>query len=110
MLTHSYDIVFWAAACLCVIGGILPLVFRRHEWVRTLCVGFILLASFLALGRVYVCGRMAVDRLHREGHSSAASFSDGAGYTWAAATTALPIFILAIGGLSVMALLPPKSR
>ena len=110
MLKQSYDIVFWAAACLAFIGGVLPLVFRRHEWVRGLCVAFILDASLFGVGRVYISAHMAIDQLHREDMASTASFTNGARYTWQAATSALPIFILAIGGLSAMALFPPRSR
>jgi hypothetical protein len=110
MLARSVDIMLLAACSLALLGGILPFVLRRYEWVRGLCVALILAASLFGVGRVYISAHMAIDQLHRENKVSTASFTDGARYTWQAATTALPIFILAIGGLSAMALLPPRSR
>jgi hypothetical protein len=110
MMTHRMDIALVAAYCLVLTGSILPFVLRRYPPVRGLCVGFIVLATFFAVARVYLSARSASDRFHADGNPGAGSFRDGARYTWHAATTALPIFILAIGGLSAMALLPPRSR
>jgi hypothetical protein len=110
MLTRSVDIVLVAAYCLALGGGILPFVLRRRDWVRGLCVGFILLASFFAVVRVYLSAHMAINQLNAERRTSRASFVEGARYAGLAAITTLPIFIFAIGGLSAMALLPSKSR
>ncbi len=110
MLTRNTDIALLVAYCLAVLGGILPLLFRRHVKVRSICVVFMIIAAFYAVGRVYVSPRMAVDRLDRQHETWTESFRDGSLYTWRAASTAIPVFVLVIIGLATMAVFPPKPR
>ena len=107
MLTHMVDIPLFTAYGLVIVGGALPHILARKVWVRPLCVGLILLATSFGLARFYLAPRMAMSRLDFE-RREIASFRDGCFYTWYAASTALPIFVLAIGSLAVLALVPPR--
>jgi hypothetical protein len=108
MLTRAFDVVFWCAFCVMALGSILPLLFRRHEWVRGLGVSFILAASLFAVLRAYLSPRMAIDYVYRLQDHATPTFSDGVFYTWHAVLSACALFVFAIGGLSLLALLPPK--
>jgi hypothetical protein len=110
MLTRSVDIALIVVYCLLILGGTLPFIFHRQHCVRFLCVGFILLATLFAAGRVYISPHMAIDRMQAEKKTWTESFRDGSLYTWRAACTALPVFALAVAGLSAMALFPPSRR
>ena len=101
--------------CLLIASAILPAVFRRQLWLRTVCIIFILLATVGACMRVHVAPRMAVDRLNAEvPHPRSEDFGQGfqAGwrYTYAAVMTAIPIFIFCVGALTVLACVPPIPR
>ena len=110
MLTRNVDIALIVVYCLLLVGGISPFVFRRQPWVRGVCICFILLASLFAVGRVYISPHMAIDRMQAEKKTWNESSLDGSLYTWRAARTALPIFVVAVASLSAMALFPPTRR
>ncbi len=110
MFTSHVDSVLRLVYCFSIIGGILPVVFRRQLWLRPICIVLLLVSAFFAFGRVHVAPRMAVDRLQSERKTWTKSFRDGSLYTSQAASTALPIFALIILGLTAMTVFPPKSR
>ena len=110
MLMRDMDLALVVVYCLLILGGTLPFVFQGRRWLRFLCVGFILLATLFAVGRVYISPHMAIDRIQAEKKVWTESSRDGSLYTWRAACTALPVFVLAVAGLSAMALFPANRR
>ena len=104
------DIPLLVVYCVLILGGILPFVFRRYLWIRGLCVCLILIATLFGFGRFWVSGRMAVYRFEAEQKQWNASARDGSFYTWRAASSALPVFAVALLALSAMAVIPPRQR
>jgi membrane glycosyltransferase len=98
--------LFWMLA----VGAIAAFVFRGVFWLRISCIAISLVSVLLAMVRLHIAPRIAVDTLHRHGKPWSEAFRDGGGYTHAAVLTAMPIILLSATVLAGLALFPHKPK
>ena len=98
------------AAIPLVASGILPLLFRRAFWLRIICILFILFGTAVACFGIIGSHRTAMNQLEAAQKPWNDAVRDGVGYTHSAAMSTVPIFLLAVGALTALAIVPAKPK
>ena len=91
-----------------VLSAIIPILFRDRLWLRFSCVAVFACSAVWSILRIYVAGRVALNRISTDYDSL--RFADGCYAMQDVIRPCLPVLFLSTVGLTILALLPSRDR